>query len=1345
MKPRFLHIPTKYMKFPITFLILSTWFVLISQSLGSEAIPDGTHVQSLKAEPSAIELKNRYDYAQILVTAQLSTGDFVDATRMVKWSVPDSLATINDHGFLEIKGDGEGMVTASFDGQSIEIPVKISGSTKEFKPDYVQDVNPVISRMGCNMGTCHGSKDGKNGFKLSLRGYDPIYDLRSFTDDLASRRVNLASPDDSLMLLKSTAAVPHEGGQLCKPGTPYYEIVRAWIADGVPYDKTSAKVASITVVPQNPVVQEIGATQQMRVVATFADGRQRDVTREAYVESGNIEVAAVMKDSPALVKVLRRGEAPVLIRFEGAYAATTITAMGDRTGFVWEDTSAYNEIDRLVAAKWKRMKIRSSEVCNDYEFVRRAYLDLTGLPPTSDQVREFVADARHSQVKRDALIDGLVGSEEYITYWTNKWADLLQVNRKFLGAEGAVGFRDWIRNEVANNTPYDEFCRKVITASGSNKENPPASYYKILRTPEDTMENTTHLFLATRFNCNKCHDHPFERWTQDNYYEMAAYFARTDLKRDDASGDKSIGGTAVEGAKPLYEIVYDKNEGEMKHERTGQPQAPAFPYLAKHQSEGEASRREELAAWITSPDNRYFATSYVNRLWGYMLGTGVIEPLDDIRAGNPPSNPELLDWLSKQFIASGFDTQHMLKLICKSRTYQLSVETNQWNEDDQINFAHGKARRLPAEVLYDTVYASLGAKANIPGVPEGTRAAALPDVGVGLPDNFLGNLGRPVRESACECERSSGLQLGPIMALISGPTVGNAISNPDNVLKKLTEEYPDDNALIGALFMQILNRPAKDEEIAASLEILNGIKQEHELLTEELATYAAEIKPARDRMEAERQERIAAAKQELGAYEKELAPILEQRDKERLEKIAATKTALTDRQNSVASRLETFAASLTDQTRWQSLEPVAMNASINTALSHEGNGIVFASGDNDNSSLTLETMTGLKNVAGVRLEALTDERLPKNGPGRADDGNFVVTEFETWWAPARSAGDWTFVKEWNFSTDAEGWKADQQAKLSNANGQLTVSSEGNDPVLSTEVTAAAGDYIVELNVQSAKLENAELFWSTEKGGFAPERSMRFSLLSGAPLRVQFSSAEALTGLRLDPMAQKGEIVIDSIKLFQAGATEWKKVELQNAKATHSQTEYAVETAIDGKLDAKNNGWAIASRLGENHIATFEVKEPLTSDQGVRLRFVLHQQYEGKKWTLGKFRLSATDASTPNFGVSADLAEAAATPSEKRSIEQTVALFQHINQNDPELPKLRAAIAEAEKPLAADPRLVQLTANLEEFSKPLALDAKLVRLESDVKLSKEQLADHRLTGAQDLAWALINTPSFLFNR
>ena len=508
------------------------------------------------------------------------------------------------------------------------------------------------------------------------------------------------------------------------------------------------------------------------------------MTKEAFVETGNGDVATASPKG-GLLTAARRGEAPILARYEGAYAATTLTVMGDRTGFQWEDPPTFNKVDELTAAKWQRMKIRPSELCSDAEFLRRVTLDLTGLPPSADQVRAFLADDRPTREKRDALVDRLVGSEEYVEYWTNKWADLLQVNRKFLGTEGSVAFRKWVREEVRANTPYDEFVRKILTADGSTKDNPAASYFKILREPEGTMENTTHLFLAVRFNCNKCHDHPFEKWTQDQYYNLAAYFAQVGLKPDPKGGDKKIGGTAVEGAKPLYEVVFDRTDGDVKHDRTGEVAPPTFPYKTPFTLGKGDDRRDQLAAWLTAPENPYFAKSYVNRLWGYMFGTGIIDPIDDIRAGNPATNPALLDYLTDEFVKSGFDARHVIKLICKSRTYQLSVATNKWNADDKTNFSHAVARRLPAEVLYDTVHRVVGSVTKIPGVPPGTRAAELPDSGIDLPTGFLGELGRPVRESACECERTAGLQLGPVMALVNGQTIAGAINDPNNDLAKL--------------------------------------------------------------------------------------------------------------------------------------------------------------------------------------------------------------------------------------------------------------------------------------------------------------------------------------------------------------------------------------------------------------------------------------------------------------------------------------------------------------------------------------------------------------------------------
>src|SRR5262249_17039582 len=369
---------------------------------------------------------------------------------------------------------------------------------------------------------------------------------------------------------------------------------------------------------------------------------------------------------------------------------------------------------------------------------------------------------------------------------------------------------NWIRAQVAGNTPYDKFVRSILTAAGSNRENPAASYFKILREPAATMENTTQLFLAIRFNCNKCHDHPFERWTQDNYYQTAAYFARTTLQADPKGGGGTIGGTAVEKGKPLYEVVADAKAGEITHQRTGAVTPPAFPYDVKFEAKPEATRREQLATWITAPDNPYFARSYVNRVWGYLFGVGIIDPIDDIRAGNPPSNPELLEYLTKEFVEHQFDVRHLMKLIARSRTYQLAVTTNKYNEDDKINYAHATARRLPAEVLLDSLYRVTGSQSKIPGVPAGTRPPALPDVGVELPSGFLATFGRPARESSCECERSGGLQLGPVMALVNGQTLADAVADPGNAIAKLVAAQPDDAKLVAELFVRILNRDATD-------------------------------------------------------------------------------------------------------------------------------------------------------------------------------------------------------------------------------------------------------------------------------------------------------------------------------------------------------------------------------------------------------------------------------------------------------------------------------------------------------------------------------------------------------
>ncbi len=1181
------------------------------ESVETETLPKGAKLVALRAEPAAIQLKNRFAYAQLLVTAQLDSGDLVDVTRMVEARPAEGLVGVTRSGLVRPVADGRTTLGLTLAGLKVEVPVAVAGVRERAKVDFVHDVNPVLSRLGCNQGTCHGSAQGKNGFKLSLRGYDPIFDVRALTDEQAARRVNLASPDDSLMLLKPTGAVPHVGGQVMVPGEPYYETLRGWIVDGATLKVDTPRVARIELTPANPIIQQVGLKQQIRVVATYVDGEVRDVTREAFVESGNTEVVSANRSG--VMTSLRRGEAPLLARFEGAYAATTLTVMGDRTGFAWEPPPTYGRVDELVAAKWRRLKIKPSGLCTDAEFLRRAHLDLTGLPPTADDVRAFLADPRDGRVKRDALVDRLIGTKEYVEFWTNKWADLLQVNRKFLGVEGAVAFRKWIRDQVASNTPYDKFVRSILTAGGTNREHPEASYYKILRDPVSMMENTTQLFLSVRFNCNKCHDHPFERWTQDQYYQTAAYFARVGLKADPASAGRSIGGTAVEAPQPLYEEVWEKPEGEVIHDRTKKVAPPVFPYPTPHPTAEKATRRDELAAWITSRENPYFARSYVNRLWGYLFGVGIIEPLDDLRAGNPATNPELLDYLTEEFLKSGMDARHIVRLICKSRAYQLSVSANEWNEDDKINYSHATARRLPAEVLYDAVNRATGAVSKFPGVPTGTRAAELPDSEVELPSGFLTTFGRPSRESSCECERSSGLQLGPVMALVSGPTISDAIGDSNNDVAKLVRTQADDRKLVDELFLRVLNRPASGEEVNSCIREFAEIEADHVRLAESLGRRETEVALIRPQLGRRREADLAAAKAALAAYEAELAPRLAAAEREKVAKTAGLDKDLADYEATLPAKLAAWEKSQSTAVRWVPLHPKELKAPVGTTLTAAPDGSILATGATKNGVYEIQAETDLTGITGFRLEVLADDKLPAKGPGRAPDGNFVLSELEVAAAP----------------------KAD------------------------------------------------------------PKQA--------------------------------------------------KPVKLGKALASFNQAGLPVTAAIDDDRTTPSTGWALSPVTGVTHWATFETATPLGSVGGTALTVKLTHAYTSGIYTLGRFRLSVTRVAPPmGLDLAEDYRAILATAPEIRTDAERTTLLAYQRAIDPEYRKRVDAANASRAPLPADPRLGELRGRVEAASKPVAEDPRLVQLRRDIEMSIAQCNERRLTAAQDIAWALINSPAFLFN-
>lgn len=1179
-----------------------------------EALPAGAKIASLTVAPATVKLHGCYDSAQLLVTAKFANGDTMDVTRLAKFAFAAKFGEMTPGGQVHPLANGKTQLTVSLGGKSVQVPFEVVAFDLQQKVDFIRDVNPVIAQLGCSSGGCHGAKDGKAGFKLSLRGYDPIYDVRSFVDDHAGRRVNFASPDDSLMLLKATAAVPHEGGQRMKFEDKYYRILRAWIADGAKLNLETPRVTKIELSPQNPVLQTIGSKQQVRIIATYADGKQRDVTSEGFVESGNMDVVAMEKGG--LITTLRRGEAPILARYEGNYAATTVTVMGDRSGFAWKEPEKWNKVDEFIAAKWQRMKILPSELCTDEDFLRRVYLDLTGLPPTADEVRTFLADGRATRVKRDEVIDRLIGSPDYVDHWANKWADLLQVNRKFLGEEGAKLFREWIRQEIDGNTPYDQFAKKILTASGSNRENPAASYFKVLRTPTDTMENTTHLFLATRFNCNKCHDHPFERWTQDQYYQLSAYFAQVDLKKDPEAGNKTIAGSAVEGAKPLYEIAYDKTEGDVTHDRTGQVTPPEFPYPAKFKARTETpSRREQLAEWMTSPDNRYFALSYVNRMWGYLTGVGLIDPLDDIRAGNPPSNPELLAWLTQEFVQSGFNVRHVQKLIAKSRTYQLSVKTHKWNADDKVNYSHAAARRLPAEVLFDAVLKVAGSTPKFPGVKPGTRAAQLPDSAIDVQSGFLASLGRPARESACECERSSDIGLGSVMALLSGPAVSGAISDAKNELATLTATITDDRKLVDEIFLRALNRHATDREIASALAEWKTIDSEHAKLSADLAQREEWWTPIYAQKQREREHAIAAAKTAVAARTDELAEGVAVAEKKREEKIAAEAAALADYEKLLPEKRAAWEKALEPArlaTTWTPLDVTSARVNSGT-LKKLADGSYLASGPAGvPTDYTIIADSKLAGITGVMLEVLPDESLPNFGPGRSG-GNFVLSEMSLRW---------------------------------------------ND---------------------------------------------------------------------------------------KAGRRNAKEAEFKEARADYTQNTYDVKGVINGKAEGGRDGWAVGGKVGEPHYARFSLAESIGDEKGATLTFTLQHRFR-EGFTIGRFRLWVTTATEPlELGMPATIAELVRVPIAGRSEEQGKALEDYYRTVDLGLLKKQQALATAKKPRPEDPRLVALKAALALAEKPVPLDPKLAQLRADVAMSTTQLSNKRLTGVQDLAWALVNNPAFLFNR
>ena len=767
------------------------------QGDAAPAKPPLPEIQSIKLEPASLTLHDGRDAQQVLVWGIGADGQKFDLSDEAKFVANSPAVSVDADRFVTPLQSGDTTITVSADGKEASLPVKVLQSQQP-PVRFTHDVMPMLASIGCNAGTCHGAAKGKNGFKLSLRGYDPEYDYNALVNELQGRRVNRVDPARSLMLLKPTGQVPHEGGHVLQTGTRRYEVILQWITEGAKYepDPGTARPNSVEVLPKEVALDLPGRTQRLIVLAHYPDGSTRDVTRDAVLSSNSIEVAKITGNE---ITGLRRGEAAILIRYEGNYGVANVSIMGDRTGFVWAAMPEYNYIDKYINAKLEKMKIIASDECTDAEFVRRIYLDLTGSTPTAQQARAFVEDTTPSQEKREKLVDQLLGSKEFVDNWSNKWADLLQCNSKTLGQKGVWVFREWIREAIAQNMPYDQFARTLVTAEGSSYDNPPVNYMRTLKDDGKITEDVSQTFLGIRFNCNKCHDHPFERWTLDQYYQFGAFFTRVSFKPGQRMGE---------------EIVYDNfNGGEVTHPKSGKTVDPKVPYGTNPDWKGATNRPDAFADWLVDKNNPFFAKSYANRAWSYFFGRGIIDPVDDIRASNPAVNPELLDALTDDFVKSGFDVQHLIRTIVLSRTYQLSITPNKWNDDDKINFSHALPRRLSAEQMMNAVASATDTKPQLAGLPSGLRPEDEPD-GMVEGNDFLKLFGRPKRESACECERTSNVSLAHALNLINGHLISDAVDGGDNAITHLVANQSDNRKVIEEIYYTTLNRPPTEKEIS---------------------------------------------------------------------------------------------------------------------------------------------------------------------------------------------------------------------------------------------------------------------------------------------------------------------------------------------------------------------------------------------------------------------------------------------------------------------------------------------------------------------------------------------------
>jgi hypothetical protein len=756
---------------------------------------------SLAVYPPDINLATKADSQRFVVVAKRDDGVTLDVTEQASIKLGDSKLCRLEKSILYPAKDGETTLAVEYKGLKSSATVKVQDATAERPVSFQLDVMPVFMRGGCNTGSCHGAARGKDGFRLSLFGFDPQGDYYRITREIGTRRINLASPAESLLVEKAIGTVPHTGGKRFEMDSEYCQTLLRWLEGGAVNDpKPTPAVVGVDLYPPTAVLEGEGAKQQFVARARYADGTDRDITTLATFMSNNDTAAPISADG--LVTAAARGEAFIMARFETHTVGNQVLTLPKGLQYA-PPTITGNYIDQLVGEKLKKLRILPSERCTDEEFLRRATVDITGLLPTEDEYAAFMAD--ESSDKRARLVDRLLERKEFGEIWAMKWAELLMIKTtNLVSNKTSFLYYSWLADRITNNVPLDKIVQELLSASGGTLHNPPAAYFHVERDTLKTAENVAQVFCGIRTQCAQCHNHPFDRWTMDDYYSFAAFFAQVGRKT---------------GEDYREVIVFDRGGGDVKHPVGGRTMTPKFLGGSAPTIAAGKDRREVLAQWLTSPENPFFATSTANRIWAHFFGAGIIEPVDDIRVSNPPSNPELFKALGAKLTEYQFDFKALVRDICNSETYQRSCIRNESNAADERNFAHASARRIPAEQLLDCIGEVTEAPDKFQGLPLGARAVQIAD---GASRNyFLTTFGRAARDTVCACEAKTEPTLSQALHMLNGNTIQNKVQQ-GGLMKKLLAENKQPADVIDHLYVRCLSRRPTTEESQGLLEIVKS-------------------------------------------------------------------------------------------------------------------------------------------------------------------------------------------------------------------------------------------------------------------------------------------------------------------------------------------------------------------------------------------------------------------------------------------------------------------------------------------------------------------------------------------